>query len=131
MLVSGVEVGRLTIGYRSPHPPADDGPFLREERTLLNELAKYVGRAAERKFAEMTQQQLAAIVESSSDAIISVTLDGIIRTWNGAATRIYGFDAAEVIGAPVSQTLPAEQARELMHWLDRIRQGYWFEHPSN
>ncbi|MBK8051160.1 MAG: PAS domain S-box protein [Anaerolineales bacterium] len=123
VLVNSVEVGRLTVGYLSSHSPADDGPFLSEERSLIKEVARFIGRVAERKQAEMTQQQLAAIVESSNDAIISVTQGGIIRTWNGAAARIYGYSPSEVIGAHVSHTLPPEQASELTHWLDRIRQG--------
>jgi diguanylate cyclase (GGDEF)-like protein/PAS domain S-box-containing protein len=56
---------------------------------------------------EVTRQQLASIVEGSGDAIYGVTEEGIVTTWNGAAERLFGYTAEEIIGQPVSITAPA------------------------
>src|SRR5712691_10558090 len=67
--------------------------------------------------------QLAALVESSEDAIISKTLDGIILTWNAGAERLYDYNAAEVIGKPLSILLPKNRQTEETDILERIRNG--------
>ena len=72
--------------------------------------------------------QLAAIVESSDDAIIGKTLDGIIVSWNAGAERIYGYAADEVVGRPVSLLIPSHRSNELPQILERIRHGERIEH---
>ena len=57
------------------------------------------------------QAKLAAIVESSDDAIVSKTLDGIITTWNRGAQRIFGWAADEVIGRPINIIIPPDRYR--------------------
>jgi PAS domain S-box-containing protein len=71
---------------------------------------------------------LAAIVESTSDSIVSATLDGVITSWNAAAERMYGYTAAEIIGRSTSLLIPPETAPELMPVLQRVRQGEGIEH---
>ncbi len=66
---------------------------------------------------------LAAIVESSQDAIVSKTLDGIVTSWNRAAEHIFGYAAAEMVDRPLSRLLPSGRADELREILDRIRRG--------
>jgi PAS domain S-box-containing protein len=66
---------------------------------------------------------LASIVDSSDDAILSKTLDGVITSWNKAAERIYGYQAAEIIGRSVSLLIPPDRPREMAEILDRIRIG--------
>jgi len=73
-------------------------------------------RAAEAEF-------LAAIVDSSDDAIFSKTMEGVITTWNKAAERIYGYAAAEIIGQSVSTLMPADRRHEMVEILGRIRIG--------
>jgi PAS domain S-box-containing protein len=70
-----------------------------------------------------TAAELAAIVESSSDAIIGKTLDGIITSWNAAAERLYGYTAAEAVGQPMTLIIPADRPDELPSILARIRRG--------
>lgn len=73
-------------------------------------------------------QQLAAIVESSEDAIISKTLEGVILTWNAGAERLYGYPAAEAIGCPMTMLLPADRPNEENEILSRISRGERVEH---
>jgi len=72
---------------------------------------------------EVSRMQLAAIVESSTDAIIGKTLDGTITSWNEGAEHIYGYTAAEVIGRPVTLLAPPEYHAEVQAYLDKIRRG--------
>jgi PAS domain S-box-containing protein len=55
---------------------------------------------------------LAAIVESSDDAIIGKTLDSVIRSWNDGARRIFGYGTAEIVGKPIYLLIPAELQHE-------------------
>jgi PAS domain S-box-containing protein len=71
---------------------------------------------------------LAAIVDSSDDAIISKTLDGVITTWNKAAERIYGYQADEMIGHSISLLISPDRASEMTELLDRIRLGERIDH---
>ena len=82
----------------------------------------------DRKRAEETRSQLAAIVESSEDAIIGKTLDGTITSWNTGAERLYGYSAAEVKGRPISLLVPPENADELPSILRRIKRGEGVDH---
>src|ERR1700733_13519739 len=66
---------------------------------------------------------LAAIVESSGDAIISKDLDGVVTSWNRGAEHIFGYRAAEMIGRPVSILIPPDRMGEEAHILSRIRRG--------
>jgi PAS domain S-box-containing protein len=74
------------------------------------------------------QAYLAAIVESSDDAIISKTLEGKITSWNQAATRMYGWTAEEVVGGPITVIIPRDRLREEDMVLSMIRRGEPIEH---
>lgn len=76
-----------------------------------------------RKRAEEKTSQLAAIVESSDDAIIRKTLDGIVTNWNNAAERIYGYSEGEMIGKPISILAPPDHPDEVPQILERIKFG--------
>ncbi|MGO9018154.1 MAG: PAS domain-containing protein [Syntrophobacteraceae bacterium] len=71
---------------------------------------------------------LAYIVESSDDAIIGITLDGIVLSWNKGAEKIYGYPAGEVVGKPVSILLPSDRPEDLSNILDSIRRGERVDH---
>ena len=77
---------------------------------------------------ELARQRLAAIVESSDDAIISKDLNGIITSWNRAAERIFGYMAGEAIGRPVTIIIPPERRNEEQVVIARIRSGKSVEH---
>jgi PAS domain S-box-containing protein len=71
---------------------------------------------------------LAAIVESSDDAIVSKTLDGRILSWNSGATRIFGYEPAEVIGKPITVIIPEELHAEERRILEQLRRGEVIDH---
>ncbi len=81
----------------------------------------------ERKQLEAASRRLAAIVESSDDAIISKDLNGIITSWNQGAERIFGYTDAEVLGHPVS-ILAAPGHNEMPDILAQIKQGHRVDH---
>ena len=78
--------------------------------------------------AEEMRARLAAIVESSDDAIISKTLEGIITSWNPAAERIFGYSAAETIGRPMLMLFPADRLGEEPEILSRLQRGERTDH---
>ena len=82
----------------------------------------------ERKKIFSQQAQLAAIVDSSEDAIIGKTLQGVITSWNKGAEHMYGYSAGEVIGKPVSLLVPKEHADEIPKILEKIGRGETVEH---
>jgi PAS domain S-box-containing protein len=71
---------------------------------------------------------LAALVESSDDAIISKDLNGIVISWNPAAERIFGFTAAEMIGKSITVVIPTERLNEETEVLSKIRRGELVDH---
>ena len=82
----------------------------------------------ERERAEKSLARLAAIVESSDDAIVSKNLSGIIQTWNAGAERLFGYRAEEVIGQPITLLLPPERIHEEEQILAYVRSGRHMEH---
>jgi PAS domain S-box-containing protein len=70
----------------------------------------------------------AAMVESSDDAIVAMTLDGTVLTWNDAAERHYGFTAAEIVGQSIGAVMPLDRPRELPELLARVSAGERIEH---
>ncbi|MEY2502405.1 MAG: hypothetical protein QOI07_2739 [Verrucomicrobiota bacterium] len=75
----------------------------------------------ERRQAEKTATRLAAIVESSEDAIIGKDLSGIIQTWNGGAEKIFGYTAAEMIGRSIARLIPVGRLDEEKELLEKIK----------
>ncbi len=73
--------------------------------------------------AEAESNRLAAIVESSNDAIIGKTLDGRITSWNGAAQVMFGYSAQEAVGQPVQMLMPVDRQAEEMHILAELGRG--------
>ncbi|MEH2287604.1 PAS domain S-box protein [Nostoc sp.] len=78
--------------------------------------------------AEEALFRLAAIVESSEDAIISKTLDGVIISWNLGAERIFGYKVKEVLGQPGTIIIPTDRINEEAQILQKLRQGERVEH---
>lgn len=85
-------------------------------------------QAAGRAGNEDALRHIASIVESSDDAIVSKTLEGIIQTWNAGAERIFGYTAAETIGRPITMLMPPDRQGEEPMILGRIRRGERIDH---
>lgn len=79
-------------------------------------------------FAAAIDAWLAAIVESSDDAIIGKTLDGTIRSWNAGATRVFGYEAHEIIGRSVLTLIPPHLRHEEREIVARVARGDRFDH---
>jgi PAS domain S-box-containing protein len=107
---------------------ADGRVFERHSRTqIYNGLN--IGRVwnvrdmTERTRAEESSARLAAVVESSDDAIVSKSLEGIISTWNKGAERIFGYTAAEVVGKSIYILIPEERRSEEPQIIERLKRG--------
>ncbi len=81
----------------------------------------------EQREVEQARSQLAAIVESSPDAIIGRNLEGDVTSWNAGAERFYGYSAAEMLGRPISLLLPPNCPNELPEISERLRRGEGIE----
>ena len=82
----------------------------------------------QRKRAEEQLAHMAAVVDSADDAIVSKTLDGVVKSWNGGATRIFGYQPEEMVGRPITVIIPPELHSEEAEILSKIRAGQRVEH---
>jgi PAS domain S-box-containing protein len=107
-----------TLFYNELHiaPVRNDDGEVTHHVGILNDVTQ-------RKHAEHATQHLAAIVESTNDAIISKSLNGTIRSWNAGAEQIYGYSAHEVIGKSISTIVPTDRQQELAEITEQLRHG--------
>jgi|GEM_PF-620662 len=118
---------RLVRADGSTRWVASNGRGQYDETGLIG-VVGVVQDVTERKEAERATRQLAAIVESSDDAIVSKNLQGVVLTWNAAAERVFGYTTKEMIGTPITVLLPPEHYDEEPLILERIRRGERIEH---
>ena len=90
--------------------------------------AGFIRDITQRKELEKSLLHYAAIVESSDDAIISKTLEGLVTTWNSGAERIFGFKREEMMGQNISRLIPSDRLHEEADILRRIRSGEAVDH---
>jgi PAS domain S-box-containing protein len=83
----------------------------------------YLRDITERKKAEQITSELAAVVENSNDAVVACSLEGIIRSWNAGAERIYGYSTEEAVGQSMTMLLPPDHLDELPLTLTTVRRG--------
>ncbi len=102
--------------------------FQTEDLRLMTDLGTFAASAYQAVRSLNALQAVAAVVESSDDAIVTKDLNGIITSWNRAAEKIFGYKAQEVIGKPVNILFPADQPNEEPGILERIRRGEPINH---
>ncbi len=102
--------------------------FDAEDKRLLLSLGRFASAAYQAVISLDATRQLAAIVESSDDAIISKNLDGIIRSWNGSAERLFGYTSEEAIGQHITLIIPPDRIGEESMILEQLRRGQRVDH---
>jgi PAS domain S-box-containing protein len=127
--VVGLANHTVLIDRRGTERPIDDSAAPIRDGAAGPAGAVLVFRdVSERKRAQEAQARLAAIVESSDDAIISKDLDGMIRSWNAGAERLFGYPPGEAVGRSITLIIPPERLDEERDILARLRRGQRIEH---
>jgi PAS domain S-box-containing protein len=123
------QAGGSGILFETTHRRADGTVFSVEVSSIgaqigdQHVLLSIIRDITARRQIEAAQAQLAAIVQSSDDAIFSKTLDGTLISWNAAAERIYGYSAEEAIGRSVHMLAPPDRPNEIAQILDQLKRG--------
>jgi len=120
--VHGSVGGRIEVGYLEERPEEDEGPFLKEERLLIDAIAERIGHISERKQAEETlrqsEERFRVLFEQAADCILllEITPEGIpvIRDANNATFRLLGYERDALIGQPVSLMEAAPDASKVV-----------------
>jgi PAS domain S-box-containing protein len=102
--------------------------FDAEDLRRLLSLGQFASAAYQAIISLDASKQLAAIVESSDDAIVSKNLDGIIQSWNGSAERLFGYTAEEAIGQHITLIIPSDRRDEETMILEQLRRGVRVDH---
>jgi PAS domain S-box-containing protein len=125
---------QATIGYRNTTTHQPERWTFVKSRSVFNEHGEslyaitIIHDITEQKKAEEVRHQLAAIVLSSSDAIIGKTLNGIITSWNAAAEHMYGYTADEIVGQPITLLFPPDRQVEFSAIMEQIKKGERLDH---
>ena len=120
---------KVKVEFENFYPPLNSWFQIRAYPSREG-LSVYFVEIAERKRAEEATGLLAAIVDSSGDAIISKNLNGIITSWNKGAERIFGYAAEEVIGRHITLLIPDDRLKEEVDILARLKRGERIDHFS-
>ncbi len=129
-LISGdyLYEARVIHPNNSTHWIRTQGKVIFDENKIPVRMLGTIGDITDKKANEEILQHMAAIVQSSDDAIISKRIDGIITSWNDAAKRIFNYTAEEMIGQPVLKLIPKEKHNEEKLIIERLKKGERIEH---
>lgn len=130
-----LDAQRDVLGFFAVHNKKDERGFTDEDKEQLLAVSHVAAIAIQNAIAyqELRQAQearswLAAIVESSDDAIVGKTLESIIISWNRGAERIFGYTAAEAVGQSITMIIPPDRLHEEEMILAKLRRGERIEH---
>jgi PAS domain S-box-containing protein len=121
------ETVRRTKDGGQVHVSLTVSPVRDAQGTIIG-ASKVARDISERRRSDELRAQLAAIVDSSDDAIVSKTLDGIIRSWNRGAERLFGYTATEAVGQQIFLIIPEDRKAEEEDVLARLRRGEKIDH---
>jgi PAS domain S-box-containing protein len=127
--IVGLANHTVLIARDGTERPIDESaaPVRDESAAILGAVLVFCD-VTKREWADNSRTLLAAIVEASDDAIISKTLDGVVRSWNRGAERLFGYTADEAVGRPINLIIPPERQDEERAILERLRRGERVEH---
>jgi PAS domain S-box-containing protein len=127
--VVGLANHTILVARDGTEIPIDDSAApIRDDQGHVHGVVLVFRDIRERKRAEAAQSWLAAIVESSEDAVISKTLEGRILSWNAGAERLFGYSPQEAIGQLITLIIPPDRQDEERLILERLRRGERIEH---
>jgi PAS domain S-box-containing protein len=127
--VVGLANHTVLISRDGTEKPIDDSAApIRDEKGNIRGVVLVFRDATQQRRAQETNENLAAIVEHSDEAIIGKRLDGILTSWNKAAERLYGYTAAEAVGQPITLIVPDDRRAELATIMERLRRGVPIDH---
>jgi PAS domain S-box-containing protein len=122
-------LGTFAVYHREKREPNEEDKQIVSLLTRIASLAiEHENEKMQRRRGEEVAQRLAAIVQSSEDAIVGKDLNGIITNWNGSAERLFGYAADEAIGKPITILIPEDRLQEEAEILRRLRSGQHVEH---
>ncbi len=127
--ITGMANHTLLVAKDGREIPIDDSaaPIRRPDGPLFGVVLVFRNVTEERK-AQQAAARLAAIVQQSEDAIISKTLEGIIKTWNAGAEHIFGYTRDEVVGKSLALLIPEDRLTEEVDILKQLKEGKRIDH---
>jgi two-component system CheB/CheR fusion protein len=125
--VEHYETERITKSGRTIPVSLTASP-IRDPHGFIVGASKIARDISGQKAAARSTMLLAAIVDSSDDAIVSKTLEGVVTSWNQGAERLFGYTSDEMVGQPITKIFPPDRLEEETYVLSRIRAGQRIEH---
>jgi len=122
-------LGTFAVYHREKREPKDEDKQIVSLLTRIAALAiEHENDKAQRRRGDEVAQRLAAIVQSSEDAIVGKDLNGVIMSWNSSAERLFGYTAEDAIGQPITILIPEDRLQEEADIMRRLRSGQHVEH---
>jgi PAS domain S-box-containing protein len=122
-------LGTFAVYHREKREPNEEDKQIVALLTRIAALAiEHENDKTQRRRGEEVAQRLAAIVQSSEDAIVGKDLNGIITSWNESAQRLFGYTAEDAIGKPITILIPEDRLQEEAEILRHLRSGQRVEH---